>query len=98
MDEIFCDQNGEPYRADEYGFAAARHSDRFRDLADFVAPADCWGDVGAASGVLLMILATYAGAKGYAKGPAALVLAGSDTGERGAALLHLETAQREELH
>jgi 3-oxoacyl-[acyl-carrier-protein] synthase-1 len=93
VDEVFCDQNGEPYRADEYGFASARHADRFRDQADFTAPADCWGDVGAASGSLFALLATAAGLKGYATGTSALLWASSEAGERGAALLHLDAAK-----
>lgn len=85
--DVYCDLNGEPYRADEYGFTAVRTSDCFTAASDFVAPADCWGDVGAAGGVLHMMLAGVAGLKGYAKGPVALAWASGETGERVAALL-----------
>jgi 3-oxoacyl-[acyl-carrier-protein] synthase-1 len=85
--DVYCDLNGEPYRADEYGFTAVRTSDCFAAASDFVAPADCWGDVGAAGGVLHLMLAGVAWQKGYAKGPVALAWASGETGERVAALL-----------
>lgn len=85
--DVYCDLNGEPYRADEYGFTAVRTNDCFAAASDFVAPADCWGDVGAAGGVLHLMLAGVAGEKGYAKGPVALAWASGETGERAAALL-----------
>ncbi len=83
--DVYCDMNGEPYRADEFGFAVARVRERFIAATDFFAPADCWGDVGAASGPLFLALACIAAAKGYANGAEALVWASSETGERGAA-------------
>ena len=57
------DMNGEPYRANEYGFAVLRSAARFSDDADFQTPADCWGDVGAASAPLFAVLATFAARK-----------------------------------
>jgi len=87
LTDVYCDLNGEPYRADEFAFAALRTRERFVAASDFVAPADCWGDVGAASAVLLVMLACIAGLKGYANGPNALVWASSVTGERGALVI-----------
>jgi 3-oxoacyl-[acyl-carrier-protein] synthase-1 len=81
--------NGEPYRADEYGFTVARTSERFVDAADFLAPADCWGDVGAASGPLYLGLAAAAGRRRYSQGPYWLAWTSSESGERCAALLHV---------
>lgn len=92
VDRVFCDMNGEAYRADEYGFTIARTSERFVDAGDFQAPADCWGDVGAASGPLLLGLAVAAGRKGYAKGPHALVWTSSESGQRSAALVAVDRA------
>ena len=86
---MICDQNGEAYRADELGFMLVRLSERFRGGSDFLAPADCWGDVGAASVPLFVILAAAAAERGYARGPHYLVWASSEGGERGAALLRL---------
>ena len=82
FDAFYCDQNGETYRADEVGFMLARAAGRFRDAADFVAPADCWGDVGAASIPLFVALAAEAAERGYAAGPVSLLLAGSQSGLR----------------
>lgn len=87
LTDVYCDMNGEPYRADEYAFLVTRTRERFVSASDFVAPADCWGDVGAASVPLLVVLACIAGIKRYANGPTALVWASSVGGERGAALV-----------
>jgi len=88
--DIYCDMNGEPYRADEFGFATVRTNDSFTDAGEFQAPADCWGDVGAASGALLAAVATIADRKAYANGPFSLVWASSEGGERAAALLQFD--------
>jgi 3-oxoacyl-[acyl-carrier-protein] synthase-1 len=90
LTDVYCDMNGEPYRADEFAFSVIRTREYFMSASDFIAPADCWGDVGAASAILLIILACIAGVKNYANGSNALVWASSDTGERGAVVI--ETA------
>lgn len=92
LTDTYCDMNGEPYRADEFAFTVTRTRERFVAASDFIAPANCWGDVGAASAPLLIVLACIAGVKAYANGDAALVWASSVNGERGAALL--QTAAR----
>lgn len=85
--QTFCDMNGERYRADELAFTICRTSRRFVDASVVQTPADCWGDVGAASGPLFIALATAAQTKHYAQGTNTLLWASSDTGERTAALL-----------
>ena len=87
VDQTICDMNGERYRADEYGFTTVRTSEYFGEAGNFLAPADCWGDVGAASGPLFINLAVCAAQRGYAKGPFTLVWTSSEGGERSAALL-----------
>jgi 3-oxoacyl-[acyl-carrier-protein] synthase-1 len=87
--DVYCDMNGEPYRADEYAFLVTRTRERFVSASDFVAPADCWGDVGAATGPLLVMLACAAGAKRYANGLTTLIWSSSTGGERAAMLLDL---------
>ena len=94
IDHIICDMNGEPYRADEYGFSIARLSQRFEDASAFIAPADCWGDVGAASGPLFVNLVVAAGQRGYAKARYNLVWTSSESGERSAAILQNELSVR----
>ncbi|HEY1399196.1 beta-ketoacyl synthase N-terminal-like domain-containing protein, partial [Roseateles sp.] len=94
IDNVVCDMNGEAYRADEYGFCGLRVRDRLRDPTDFLAPADCWGDVGAAGLPLHLLLAASAGRKGHAKGPLTLLWGSSDGGGRGAAVIRADVAVR----
>ena len=93
--DVFCDMNGEPYRADEFGFACLRTKEAFESASDFVAPADCWGDVSAASGPLGIVLSTIAHVKGYANGRHGFVWASSESGERAATLLEFRRPERE---
>ena len=90
VDEIYCDMNGEPYRAEEYGFASLRTAERFVDAGAFIAPADCWGDVGAASGPLYLNLAGIAHRKRYSEAERTLIWASSEGGERTAAIVSFE--------
>lgn len=85
--DIYCDMNGEPYRADEFGFTALRTKEHFESLADFKAPADCWGDVSAAGSLLHLGLACAAAQKHYARGAYAFAWASAEMGERAAALI-----------
>lgn len=87
VDRIICDMNGERYRGNEYGFAVLRNPGRFKDAADFETPADCWGDVGAASGPLFVSLVTEADARGYQSGALSLIWTSSENGARAAVLL-----------
>ncbi len=86
ISQTYCDQNGEAYRADEFGFMLARLSKYFVDPSEFEAPADCWGDVGAASGMLFVNLVCAAAEKGYGQGQVSLLWASSEGGERNAAI------------
>jgi 3-oxoacyl-[acyl-carrier-protein] synthase-1 len=92
--DVYCDMNGEPYRADEFGFAALRTKESFESASDFVAPADCWGDVSAASVPLALVLSLAASKKSYSKGPFSFLWASSENGERGSALLALPMLER----
>lgn len=87
VDHIICDMNGERYRGNEFGFSMLRSSEYFAQESDFQTPADCWGDLGAASGPLFAVLAAYAAQKGYAPGPRTFLWASSEGGQRAAALL-----------
>lgn len=86
IDTVYADINGERYRSEEWGFVALRAPSVWKSPG-YRAPSDCWGDVGAAFGPLACILAVQSFARGYARGPRALVVAGSDGGLRGAMLL-----------
>lgn len=84
----YCDFNGETYRAEEYGFTICRTSDCFEDAGSFTASAECWGDVGAASGSLALTLPLAAWTRGYAKGSVNLAWSSSASAPlRAAALL-----------
>jgi 3-oxoacyl-[acyl-carrier-protein] synthase-1 len=87
IENIICDMNGEPYRAEEYGFATIRTETFFVNSSDFHAPADCWGNVGAASGPLFLNLAVVGHQKGYLRGIRTLVWTSSESGERAAAVI-----------
>lgn len=87
LDQVLCDMNGERYRGNEYGFAVLRSPGLLKDAAKFEAPADCWGDVGAASGPLYASLVIEAEARGYSRGPLSLIWTSSAMGQRAAALL-----------
>ena len=84
---VFCDMNGEKYRADEYGFSTLRTKQHFRSATDFIAYADCWGDVGAAGVPLHIATAVISQKKRYSKGSLSFVWASSESGERGAAVI-----------
>ena len=92
--DVYCDMNGEPYRADEFGFACLRTKEAFESASDFLAPADCWGDVSAASAPLGLVLSAIASRKAYSNGPYAFLWASSESGERGAVLMALPVHDR----
>lgn len=86
VDVVYADINGERYRSEEWGFMGLKLYELFRSL-EYEAPASSWGDVGAASLTLFGTLAVESFRRSYAKGPRALLMAGSDGGSRGVLLL-----------
>lgn len=86
---IYCDLNGETYRAQEWGLTVLRSQAWLRDGTRYVAPADRWGDLGAATGIALAILPAAAWQRRHypVLDPLALLFAGSDGGRRAAILL-----------
>ncbi|QSQ22081.1 hypothetical protein JY651_44260 [Pyxidicoccus parkwayensis] len=85
----YCDINGERYREDEFSYAILRvPSAMFVNAVDYVAPTDCWGHTGAATAPLLMMLPIISEDRGFSPGPAPMVWCGSESGLRGAAVLH----------
>jgi 3-oxoacyl-[acyl-carrier-protein] synthase-1 len=87
FEQVLCDMNGEPYRSEEYGFATIRTGASFTDASDFLAPADCWGDVGAASGPLYALWVDAAIRKGYSRGDLTLIWTSAEGGERSGAVI-----------
>ncbi len=90
VDTVINDVNGERYRIEEWGLASLRLSDKFSESTTYHTPADCWGDVDAASCPLYVMLACQSAARKHTGGQHTLLLAGSENGLRGAAML--ETA------
>lgn len=86
-DWVISDLNGESYRSHEWGVTRVRLKDVFENPLLWH-PAECTGDVGAASGALQLAVAARAFARGYAPGDRALLLSGSDDGSRGACIVH----------
>ncbi len=84
---VLCDLNGETYRSFEWGLALGRLGDGFGPVEALDHPVDCTGDVGAASGALLMTLAANAFAHQRAPHSSALVWTASDDATRAALCL-----------
>ena len=87
INTVICDINGERYRGEEWGFVCLRLPTYFDAPTAYWSPADCWGDMGAASGPLFAMLACQATARGYANGPRTMLWASSEGGLRTATLL-----------
>lgn len=93
FDNIWCDQNGERYRAAEFGFTSMRLAEHFHNPDIIHAPARCWGDVGAASGPLFAAMSATISSRNADPVSRSLLWASSVTGERSAVLLNLPTGQ-----
>ena len=77
---VVADLNGDPFRAEEWGYALVRLTERWH-LGDrpLWLPALAFGEVGAATGAVALCVAVRALQRGYAPGARALIaLAGDD--------------------
>ncbi len=86
--DLLLDLNGEEWKARVWGHAQQllhEHVDFSRSQA--VIPAVSFGDIGAASGVAALCLATRSFARGYASSNRALICSISDNGDTGAILM-----------
>jgi 3-oxoacyl-[acyl-carrier-protein] synthase-1 len=84
-DFVLCDLNGESYRAVEWGLVLVRLGEDLAGIAKLCHPANCHGDIGAATGGALMAIATAAFRRGYAPSEEAILFCGSDGALRAAA-------------
>ena len=57
IDSVYSSMNGERYWSKEYGVALIRNKDCFREDYKIEHPADCYGDLGASTGSVLIGLA-----------------------------------------
>jgi 3-oxoacyl-[acyl-carrier-protein] synthase I len=79
---VVCDLNGESYRHFEWALMETKLPDVMSGLVRTVRPVESIGDVGAASGGILLACVCEAFARGYQPGPEALVWAAADDGKR----------------
>jgi 3-oxoacyl-[acyl-carrier-protein] synthase I len=86
-DWTICDLNGESFRAQEWSYAYLRTARLHADPLEVWHPADCTGDVGAASGAVLAGIACAALSKGYGRGQRPLLWTSADHGPRACVLL-----------
>ena len=83
---LWGDLDGEFFRAKMWGYAEVRCFGNSHGSRRLWHPADCWGSVGAASGIILMNMATVALARGWIR-EGALVFCSDDSGECGVSIL-----------
>lgn len=81
---VLTDLNGERWRFLEWAIASNPALAGMPPDWRLWHPADCFGDVGAATGAMHLCLATRAFERHYAVGDAIIIFNASDTGERGA--------------
>lgn len=87
MDFRITDVSGEHYYFKEAALALSRTMRQRKEDFDLWHPAECTGEIGAASGVSVVALAQAACAKGYTLGPRILAHWSADNGHRAAAVL-----------
>lgn len=85
---VFADLNGENHRAKEWGMAEIRCFEKPSEDRKLWTPANCYGDIGAASGVVLATIATQGFVRGWVQSPA-LVICSDDHGACGAVVLDI---------
>jgi 3-oxoacyl-[acyl-carrier-protein] synthase I len=86
VNEVYSSMNGENHWAKEWGVAFLRNRSFLEEAHRMNQPADCFGDIGAACGPLMVGLAAQGIAQGYRRSPA-LVYCSSDLGERAATIV-----------
>ncbi len=87
LDWTLCDLNGESFRGTEWMYSYLRTGTRHADPLELWHPADCYGDIGAASGPVLIALGIRAWARDYARGSRCLIWTSSDNCQRASALM-----------
>lgn len=81
---FFCDLNGQSHRMDEWGYVRTRLGEQLGNSVQLYHPADSLGDIGAASGAALIILAAYHLKNKISSPNQALIWTASERGERAA--------------
>ncbi|MCP3923391.1 MAG: hypothetical protein GY714_12500 [Desulfobacterales bacterium] len=86
IDKIYCDLNGERFRAEEYNYLISRNSQRLTNPGGFISTCKNYGDVGAATFPSLLNLAIHHNTEPVT----GLFFTGSDSGIRSAAIIETE--------
>lgn len=94
IDAIFGDLNGENSRAREWSMAEIRCFKDRNDQRKLWKPANCYGDIGAASGTVLANIATQGFQRGWLPSPV-LIFCSDDHGPCGAVVLERGEGQGE---
>ncbi|MCW9018152.1 MAG: hypothetical protein OQJ89_14375, partial [Kangiellaceae bacterium] len=81
---IYSSMNGENFFVKEFGVASIRNSEQLISEHKVIHPADCYGDLGAATGAVLTTLAALDAAKENVSGSSYLVYCSSDLEKRAA--------------
>lgn len=79
---VYCSLNGESYYAFEWGIQLSRLNKAFENMSNLVHPAENCGDIGAATGGLLIACAAKAFQHGYNEGDQSLLWTSADSGQR----------------
>ena len=88
VNRIYSSMNGEHFWAKEHGVAMIRNTAELNELVTTEHPADCFGDIGAAMGAVLIGIAGLTLVK-EGKAQSSLVYCSSDRAPRGAVCLEL---------
>lgn len=83
---VLCSMNGEPGHVKEWGIAQLRNGQAFEANVQLHHPAECYGDLGAATAPTLIALSAMGLTKGYYQEPV-LVWCASDYEQRGAVVI-----------
>lgn len=92
LEMVYSSMNGEHYWAKELGTACIRCSEYLSSDLTIMHPADCLGDLGAATGPLLVALAAWTISRAQLQ-RTALVSCSSDLGERASLLVEAVTTR-----
>jgi 3-oxoacyl-[acyl-carrier-protein] synthase-1 len=84
--EVYSSMNGESHWSKEWGVAFLRNRAAFDPDHGMRHPSDCYGDVGAATGPMLVGLAADGLSRGYRRG-SIMVYASSDSAPRAATIV-----------
>ena len=86
VNTVMAGFNGENFNAKEWGVAAIRNAAQIDSEFNMLHPADCYGDIGAATGLMLIALACMGLLDGYYQGPI-LAWASSEIQQRAAVVI-----------